>query len=421
MRVSFYYNHPSGNFFKNGTRMALKDTQVKNAKPKAKSYKLTDGEGLQIEIKPNGAKLWRLRYRLHGKESVYSIGKYPAVSLLKAREKREDAKELIRQGINPSHRRKQEKIKRTHESKNTFKAVANEWLERNVEKWSEKTYLQRSRILANDVFPQIGGLPIRDIDASQVLEIIQTIERRAPAMAVIAQQAISAIFRLAIVTLRAEIDPVFFIRGVLKPRKTTHHKILSKDELPDFLRALDNYSGSFANQIALKLAILTLARTNEVLKSKWSEFDLDEATWMKNAENVKQREEHRVPLPSQAVDLLRGLHFITGNREHLFPNKADPRRPVSKGVLWKAIVSMGYQNRFSPHGLRGTGSTLLNSMGFRPDIIERQLDHQERDRVRAAYNHADYLDERREMMQVWADYLDNLVNSDNVVPLKQAR
>ncbi len=421
MRVSFNYNRPPGTKATFDTLMPLKDTQIKNAKPKGKTYKLTDGHGLHMEIKPSGSKLWRLRYRLHGKENIYAIGKYPAISLAKAREMREDAKDLIRQGINPSQHRKQEKTKRVHQSKNTFKAVANEWLERNVEKWSEKTYLQRSRILANDVFPQIGGLPIRNIDASQVLEIIQTIEHRAPAMAVIAQQAISAIFRLAIVTLRAEIDPVFLIRGVLKPRKTTHYKILSKDELPGFLKALDNYSGSFANQIALKLAILTLARTNEVLKSKWVEFDLDEATWTKNAENVKQREEHHVPLPSQAVDLLRGLHFITGNREHLFPNKADPRRPVSKGVLWKAIVSMGYQNRFSPHGLRGTGSTILNSMGFRPDIIERQLDHQERDRVRAAYNHADYLDERREMMQIWADYLDNLVNSDNVVPLKQTR
>jgi integrase len=258
-----------------------------------------------MEIKPSGSKLWRLRYRLHGKENIYAIGKYPAISLAKAREMRTDAKELIRQGINPAQHRKLEKIKRAHQNKNTFKAVANEWLERNAEKWSEKTYLQRSRILANDVFPQIGSLPIRDIDASLVLDIIQTIERRAPAMAAVAQQAISAIFRLAIVTLRAEIDPVFLIRGVLNPRKTTHHKILSRDELPDFLKALDNYSGSFANQIALKLAILTLARTNEVLKSKWIEFDLDEAIWTKNAENVKQREEHRVPFPLKPLTCLK--------------------------------------------------------------------------------------------------------------------
>ena len=229
MRVSYYYNRPSGTKTDFDTLMSLKDTQIKNAKPKDKTYKLTDGEGLHMEIKPSGSKLWRLRYRLHGKENIYAIGQYPAISLAKAREMRGTAKDLIRQGINPAQHRKQAKIKRAHQNKNTFKAVANEWLERNLEKWSEKTYLQRSRILANDVFPQIGSLPIRDIDASQVLDIIQTIERRAPAMAAVAQQAISAIFRLAIVTLRAEIDPVFLIRGVLKPRKTTHHKILSKD------------------------------------------------------------------------------------------------------------------------------------------------------------------------------------------------
>jgi len=186
------------------------------------------------------------------------------------------------------------------------------------------------------------GAPPADCNAQTIGEAPASISYRPPVLdpvlEICRRMAISAIFRLAIITLRAEIDPVFLIRGVLKPRKTTHHKILSKDELPDFLKALDNYSGSFANQIALKLTILTLARTNEVLKSKWIEFDLDDAIWTKSAENVKQREDHRVPLPSQAVDLLKGLHFITGNREYLFPNKADPRRPVSKGVLWKAIV-----------------------------------------------------------------------------------
>lgn len=421
MRVSFSYNLPSGNIFINGTLMSLKDTQVKNAKPAAKPYKLTDGEGLHIEIKPNGAKLWRLRYRLHGKESVYSIGKYPAVGVLRAREKREEAKELVRQGINPSHFRKQEKIKQAHESRNTFKAVANEWLERNTDNWTDKTYLQRSRILTADLFPHIGSLPIRDIGPTQVLEIIQNIERRAPAMAVIAQQAISAVFRLAIVTLRADNDPVQHVRGALKPRKTVHHKILTRDELPAFLKAVDDFSGSYANRIALKLSLLTLARTNEILQATWNEFDLEQALWTKHAENVKQREEHTVPLPTQAIDLLKGLKLLTGNREHLFPNKADPRRPASKGVLWKALVSMGYKDKFSPHGIRGSASTILNEMGFRPDVIEKQLDHQERDRVRAAYNRADYKDERREMMQTWADYLDSLISSDNVVPIKKAK
>ena len=401
--------------------MPLKDTQVKNAKPKAKPYKLTDGEGLHIEIKPSGSKLWRLRYRLHGKESVYSIGKYPAVSLLQAREKRGEAKELVRQGINPSQHRKHEKIRRAHESRNTFKAVADEWLERNIATWEEQTYIQRSRVLTADVFPQIGSLPIREISATQVLEIIQNIERRAPSMAIIAQQAISAIFRLAIITLRADNDPVQLVRGALKPIKKIHYKILTKEQLPDFLNVLEDYSGSYTSKMALKLSLLTLARSNEVLKASWKEFDIEQGLWTKPAENVKEREAHTVPLPTQAIDLLNGLKLLTGNRQHLFPNKADPRRPASKGVLWKALVSMGYKDKFSPHGIRGTASTILNEMSFRPDVIEKQLDHQERDRVRAAYNRADYMDERRDMMQTWADYLDSLQSSDNVVPIKKAK
>ncbi len=270
--------------------MSLKDTRIKNAKPSTKPYKLTDGEGLHLEIKPNGAKLWRLRYRLHGKESVYSIGKYPAVGLALARERKNEAKELIAKGINPSLHRKQEKIRLAHESKNTFAVVADEWLERNVNNWVEKTYLQRERLLRNDINPYIGNSPIREIVPAQVLEIIQRVERRAPAMAVIAQQAISSIFRLGVMTLRVDNDPIQFVRGVIKPRKTVHHKILQQSELSDFLKAVDDYSGFFANQLALQLLILTLARSNEVLQATWNEIDLENAVWKKPANKVKKRE-----------------------------------------------------------------------------------------------------------------------------------
>ena len=397
--------------------MALKDTHIKNAKPYAKPYKLTDGEGLNLEVKPNGSKLWRLRYRLHGKESIYSIGKYPAVSLALARERRTEAKELIEQGINPSLHRKQEKVRLAHESRNTFKAIAEEWLERNADVWTEKTYLQRERLLLNDVYPHIGSLPIRKIVPAQILEIIQRVERRAPSMAVIAQQAIGAVFRLGVMTLRAEGDPTLLMRGVIKPKKVAHHKILKSEELPAFLKAVDGYSGFFVNQLALRLAILTLARSNEVLQSTWNEFDLENAVWTKSENKVKKREEHSVPLPKQAVELLHQLRPLTGHREHLFPNRSNPRKPASKGVLWKAFVSMGYKDKFTPHGLRGTGSTILNEMGFRSDVIEKQLDHQERNQTRASYNHADYFDERRQMMQAWADYLDQMKEVDNIVSL----
>jgi len=401
--------------------MPLKDTRIKNAKPKDKPYKLTDGDGMYIEIRPNGSKLWRLRYRLHGKESVFSIGKYPDVGLLKARSRREKARKLIKKGINPSIHKKQEKIKKTHESKNTFKAVAKEWLERNKESWTEKTYLQRERLLKNDVYPIIGNQPIRDIAPAQILEIIQRVERRAPSMATILFQAIGSVYRLAIMTLRVEHDPTHVMRGVIKPRKTEHSQTLEVSELPNFLKAVDEYQGYFANQIALQLTLYTLARSNEVLQSEWKEFDLDNAIWKKPADKVKKREEHTSPLPRQAIEVLERLKALTGNREYLFPNRNDPRRPASKGVLWKAFISMGYKDKFTPHGLRGTGSTILNEMGFRPDVIEKQLDHQERNKTRASYNRADYLEERRLMMQAWADYLDGLRTGAEVIPINKVK
>ena len=400
--------------------MYLKDTHIKNAKPDVKPYKKADGEGLHLEVKPNGSKLWRLRYRLHGKESVFSLGKYPAVSLNRARELKIEAREIIAQGINPSLHRKQEKVKQAHESRNTFKAVAEEWLERHVDVWVEKTYLQRERLLLNDVYPYIGNLPIGNIVPAQVLEIIQRVERRAPAMATILQQAIGSIFRLGVMTLRVDSDPTQLMRGLIKTRKVNHHQILQQSDLPDFLKAIDEYSGYFANQLALKLALFTLASSNEVLQAEWKEFDLENEIWTKPAERVKKREEHSVPLPAQAIDVLKRLHPLTGHREHLFPNRSDPRKPASKGVLWKAFVSMGYKDKFTPHGLRGTGSTILNEMGYRPDVIEKQLDHQERNKTRASYNHADYFEERRVMMQEWANYLDGLKAGADVVPIRKA-
>lgn len=400
--------------------MLLKDTRIKNAKPTDRAFKLSDGEGLHLEVKPNGSKLWRLRYRLHGKESVFAIGKYPTVSLAEARERKTKARELISKGINPSLHRKQEKVRLTHESKNTFKAIAEEWLGSNAKHWESKTYIQRARLLTNDVYPSIGSIPIRAIDPAQILEIIQRVERRAPTMAIIVQQSISAVFRWAVITLRAKTDPTISMKGVLKKRETKHHPILETSELPAFLQAVDDYQGFFTIQLALQLLILTLSRSNEVLQAAWCEFDLEGGKWTKPADKVKMREVHTVPLSRQALELLRRLQPLTGHRQFLFPNRSDPRKPASKGVLWKAFISMGYKDRFAPHGLRGTGSTLLNEMGYRPDAIEKQLDHSERNRNRASYNHAEYFPERIVMMQGWADYLDSLRSGDNVVPIKKS-
>ena len=394
--------------------MSLTDTRIRQAKPKDKPYKLSDGGGLHLEVRPTGAKLWRLRYRLAHKENVFAIGRYPEVDLKGARSERDKAKQTIREGVHPAHKRKLDRIRQTNDHANTFRAVADEWLDRNAEGWTAKTYKQRQTALENDVFPFIGSLPVRQVTPAHVLDIVQRVEKRAPTMAVIVNQSIGAICRYAIVTLRADFDPTAPIRGSLKPLQTQHSKPLGISELPAFLRAVDNYPGHFGNKTALRIMLLTLVRTVELIEARWEEFDLEQGLWTVPAERMKSRLMHRVPLSHQAIDLLHKLHGVSGHREFLFPNRSDPRRPASQGVLWKAVVSLGYQGKFSPHGIRATGSTMLNEMGFRADVIERQLAHSERNKVRASYNQADYLEERRQMMQTWADFIDAQAAGGNV-------
>ena len=401
--------------------MPLTDTRIRNTKPTEKPYKLTDGGGLYIEIKPNGSKLWRLRYRLAGKENLFAVGEYPVVGLADARTERDAARKLIRDGIHPSHHRKLERVRQTHEHANSFEAVAREWIAHNAEHWTAKTLQQRKHILERDVFPAVGSLPSRQVTPAHVLSIVKKIEKRAPAMAVLVNQAIGAVCRYAVATLRADIDPTNPLRGSLRPRQVEHHKPLLRDEIPDFIRALEAYPGYFSNKMALHLMLLTLVRTTEMLEALWSEFDLETALWRIPAERMKMREAHTVPLSRQTLELLKKLYAVTGNGAYLFPNRNNLRRPVSRGVLWKAVVSMGYLGRFSPHGIRATGSTILNEMGFRADLIEKQLAHAERNKVRAAYNHAEHIPERLVMMQAWADYLDSLASGASVVPLHSAQ
>jgi integrase len=395
--------------------MSLTDTRIRQAKPKDRPYKLTDGGGLHLEVRPTGAKLWRLRYRLAGKENVYAIGRYPEVDLRAARAERDAAKRTIKEGIHPSHKRKLDRIQQTSDHANTFAAVANEWLGLNEEKWTARTYKQRERALEADVYPFIGSLPIRQITPAHVLDIVQRVERRAPTMAVIVNQSIAAICKRAIVTLRADTDPTAAIQGALKPRTTQHYEPLSEAELPEFLQAVEDYPGQFGNKTALQLMLLTLTRTVELIGARWNEFDLEQKSWTIPAERMKSRKEHRVPMSDQAINLLKKLHGVSGHREFLFPNRSDPRRPASRGVLWKAIASLGYKGKFTVHGIRATGSTFLNEMGFRADVIERQLAHAEPNKARASYNQADYLEERRLMMQTWADFLDAQSDGTNVI------
>ena len=319
--------------------------------------------------------------------------------------------------MHPAHHRKLDRIRQIHEHANTFEAVAREWLESRLGQWTERTCLQRKRALEVDVFPMIGALPVNQVTPAHVLEIVKRVEKRAPAMAVVVNQALGAICRHAVVTLRADNDATAVVRGALNGRAVEHRKPLESREIGEFFTALEADPGSLVNKIALRLIFYTLVRPTEALEARWAEFDLDQSLWVIPAERMKMRESHRIPLPPQTVELLQKLTAITGNREHLFPNRDNPRTPVSRGVLWKMVSRMGYGGRFSPHGIRATGSTILNEMGYRADLIERELAHTERNNTRAAYNRASYLPERQKMMQEWANILDGLVVGGEVIAL----
>lgn len=402
----------------------LTDTKIRNTKPGDKPVKLTDGGGLYVEVRPTGAKLWRYRYRIAGKENVFAVGEYPAVGLSDARAIRAAARELVKQGIHPAHNRRATVAAQVAENADTFMAVALEWIEQRKTHWTPYYLRQVERGLKADVYPYVGSLPIRTVTAAHLLEIIKRVEKRgAETVALLIRQWVSAIFRYAVVTLRAENDPAAALKGATHRPKVEHHKPLSREQIPAFVKALDAYGGYRSTVIALRLMLLTFVRTVELRASHWSEFDLERAEWRIPAERMKMREPHLVPLSTQAVALLRELHTYTGGRSFLFPNYRNPKTCMTPTTLNRALERMGFNGKdsvgFSAHGFRATASTMLNELGYRPDVIERQLAHAERDKVRASYNQGEYLVERRAMMQQWADLTDEMAKAENKVsPIK---
>ncbi len=398
--------------------MPLTDTRIRFLKPSEKPYRLTDGGGLGLEVRPTGGRLWRYRYRLAGKENVFAIGAYPEVSLKEARNARDDARKLVKKGIHPAHQRKADLLRAAHENANTFEAVAREWLEANKKHWTPRTYRQRKRLLERDVLPAIGALPMRQVTPADGHKILQRIEARAPQMAVIAKQSIGAISRLAIVTMRADSDIAYPLRNTVRTVPVKHKRPLRPNEIPKFFAALDQYAGYFPTKAAIRLLWFTLARPTEVLEARWDEFDLDNAVWTIPAERMKMRQSHTFPLPTQAIELLEILRGISGSFQHLIPNRSDPRRHATHTLLVKAFYGMGYSGKFSPHGIRVTGRTILGEQGHPRDVLERQLAHQDAKHVRA-YDQGDRLEARSVIMQHWADYLDGLRQGSNVVNLKR--
>ena len=387
--------------------MPLTDISIRNAKPKDKPYKLSDAGGLYILVKPNGAKYWRLKYRILGKEKLLSIGAYPLITLGAARNKAIEAKEQLLNNTDPSQVKKEEKLKILVNVENSFESVARCWHNNQKDSWTERHANYVLRRLEADIFPPLGFKAINNIKAPELLAVLRSIEARdAIDIAHRALQTCGQIFRYAVATGKAERDISADLRGALKTRKKENHSSLAATDLPEFLTKLEAYDGELQTKLALKFLILTFVRTTEARAAKWSEIDLGKREWRIPAERMKMRDPHIVPLSTQSITILNELKLMTGISEHLFPNRNRPITYISENTMLYAIYRMGYHSRTTAHGFRATASTILNEHGFVPDVIERQLAHAERNKVRASYNHAEYLSERKKMMQWWGDYLE---------------
>ena len=408
--------------------MPLTDAAVRSTKPQAKIVRLFDAGGLYLEVSPAGGKWWRWKYRFGGKEKRLALGVYPDVSLKAAREKRDTFRKQIAAGIDPGLARKSEKLARA--GAESFEAVAREWHGKFSPTWVSNHGDRILRRLERDLFPWLGSRPIADIKAPELLAVLRRIESRgAQETAHRAMQNCGQVFRYAVATGRAERDPTGDLRGALPPPKEKHHaSIIEPKRIGELLRAIDDYEGYFVTKSALRLAPLVFVRPGELRRAQWPEIDLDKGEWRIPAERMKMREQHIVPLSRQAVAILRELEPLTNRAipakpdlpRYVFPSARTRERPMSENAVLAALRRMGYtKDEMTGHGFRSMASTLLHEQGWNHQVIERQLAHAERNAVSAAYNFAEHLPERRKMMQAWADYLDALKASAEVIPIRR--
>lgn len=391
--------------------MPLTDTAIRNAKPATKPVKLADEKGLFLLVTPRGGKWWRHKYRFAGKEKLLSFGTYPDIGLKEARQRRDDARKLLAAGVDPGEHRKAHKASRSSSAVNSFEVVAREWFGKYAPTWAATHGDKIIRRLERDIFPWLGARPIADITAPELLTVLRRVEERgAIETSHRAMQNCGQIFRYAIATGRAERDPSADLRGALSPVKPKHHASITEPKaIGELLRAIEGYNGSLVTKCALKLAPLVFVRPGELRKAEWVEFDLDSAEWRIPAARMKMREQHIVPLSKQALAVLRELSPLTGQGRYVFPGARTNGRPMSENAVNAALRRLGYSgNEMTGHGFRSMASTLLNEQGWHRDAIERQLAHAERNAVRAAYNYAEHLPERRKMMQAWSDFLRTL-------------
>jgi len=411
----------------------LTDIQVKNAKPKEKAYKLADGGGMYLEVTPTGSKLWRMKFRqANGSESRLAFGTYPEVSLLEAREKRLEARKQIAQGMDPGQARRKAKEESASASANTFEKIAREWHTNRLSAWSATTAKETINRLEKDIFPEIGKLPIASITHPQMIAALRKIEARgAGEIAHRLKSTCARVFSYANQHGIENKNPAADLKDVLKPVKSTHFAALAPDELPAFVAAIreNNARLYLPTRFAIRLMLLIFVRSSELRTTPWSEINLETGEWIIPWQRMKRgkltvnpdQTDHHVCLSRQGLELLRELHKYTGGGKYLFPNQRDHEKPMSGDAIRMALNRMGYEGKMTTHGFRALAMTTLKErLGYRHETVDRQLAHAQKDKIASAYDRAQFLDERKKMMQHWADYLDGMMNNSNVLPFKTA-
>ena len=399
------------------TTLPINDTQIKNAKPKDKNYKLIDGQGLYILVKTNGSKLWRFNYKFDGKEQTYAIGSYPEISLLNARQKREELRAKVANGVNPSKEKQEQKQIQAAKIENTFEQVSKDWLKNVSGGLSEHYRVGIEGYFKNHIYQYIGARDINEITRLELLEVIKIIDQKGyTETARRALNVCGSVWKYAVTMGKAEHNIVADIDKKYALSKTVkqHYPVITEPkELGALLRGIDCYHGSFIVRQALRLAVLVFVRPANIRFAEWREFDFDNKVWRIPADKMKMKAPHIVPLCTQAIKILEELKPITGNGKYLFPSPNTSLKPICENTLNQALRRLGYtREEIVSHSFRGIASTILHENiskhGFHSDVIERQLAHAERNGVKAAYNHAEYLEERTRLMQWWGDWLDRL-------------
>jgi len=400
----------------------LADIQIRKIKLTDKPQKLSDGGGLFLLVTPQGGKFWRMAYRLAGKQKTLSIGEYPYVSIAEARNKREEAKKQLVNGIDPSAAKIAAKTAMQGSAANSFEIIAREWHKTHMSNKSDGHAKNTIDRLEKDVFPWLGKTAITDIEAPDILAVLRRIEQRgANELAHTAKRVIGQVFRYAIATGRTIRNPVPDLQGALSPVIVTHHAAITEPlQIGALLRSCEGYTGNFVTRCALRLSFMVMLRPGEIRRAEWSEIDIERAEWRIPASKMKMRDEHIIPLSKQAIALFNEIRPLTGTGQFVFPSVHSHSRPMSENTITGALRRLGYTGQeMTAHGFRSMASTRLNEAHlFHPDAIERQLAHGEQNSVRAAYNRAQYLPERVKMMQWWADYLDSLKAGGVVIPFQ---